>query len=181
MRALTVPGWNGSGPEHWQTLWEKEYGLHRVRQEDWSSPEAGRWTDALDKAISACPDSVVIIAHSLGCWVLIHWASLYPDRSRAVQSALLVAPPDIETAAELPESVRDFARHEVRRLQFPSMLVGSENDPYMPLHTSRTLAHLLGSSFINAGFAGHINVDSGHGPWPEGQSLLRRLLCAPQA
>jgi predicted alpha/beta hydrolase family esterase len=29
---------------------------------------------------------------------------------------------------------------------------------------------------VNAGTAGHINVDSGHGPWPMGMTLLRGFM-----
>jgi len=30
------------------------------------------------------------------------------------------------------------------------------------------LARTLGAELIDAGFSGHINSESGHGPWPEG-------------
>ena len=61
-------------------------------------------------------------------------------------------------------------------IPFPSVLVGSENDPYMTLESARKLAMHWGSSFINAGKAGHINLDSGHGHWQEGEALLRNLI-----
>ncbi len=34
---LTLPGWHGSGPEHWQTLWEQQSGYQRVQQHDCGS------------------------------------------------------------------------------------------------------------------------------------------------
>ena len=54
--------------------------------------------------------------------------------------------------------------------------LASENDPYLPLPLARSLAGAWGSEFMNAGHAGHINVASGHGDWPEGEQLLGRLL-----
>jgi predicted alpha/beta hydrolase family esterase len=33
-----------------------------------------------------------------------------------------------------------------------------------------------GATLIDAGDAGHLNPDSGHGPWPEGLLLFARLL-----
>ena len=67
-------------------------------------------------------------------------------------------------------------------LSFPSLLVGSENDPYASAAAAKDLANVWGSQFLNVGKAGHINVDSGHGPWPQGKALLSRLLerCRPR-
>ena len=50
----------------------------------------------------------------------------------------------------------------------------------MPLDGAKALARSIGSRFINAGSAGHINVDSGHGPWPEGEALSQELLRSPE-
>jgi predicted alpha/beta hydrolase family esterase len=147
-----------------------------VEQQDWGNPDAAMWTEALDTAIRARGDKAVIIAHSLGCWTVIHWAALCADSKDRIQLALLVAPPDIELSTALPKSALDFNRHQRRRLPFPSILVGSENDPHMTLNRARVLAHNTGSSFVNAGFVGHINIDSGHGPWPQGETLLQKLI-----
>jgi len=172
---LIVPGLNNSGPVHWQTLWECRYGFQRVEQRDWGNPDVVLWTETLDAAIRVHPDKAVIIAHSLGCWALIHWATLYEDSKDRVQAALLVAPPDMVSSAALPKSALEFTCHQNRKLPFPSIVVGSENDPHMTLNEAQALAHAMGSSFVNAGFAGHINVDSGHGLWPQGEKLLQML------
>ena len=114
---------------------------------------------------------------------MIHWAALHADSKDRVLSALLVAPPDIASAPELRTSAINFTNHK-KKLPFPSILVGSENDPYMTLNKAQALARSTGSSFINAGFVGHININSGHGPWPQGEALLQRLIssldCCPQ-
>lgn len=175
MRGLIVPGLNGSGPAHWQTLWERQYGFQRVEQRDWRNPDAAAWVETLDEAIRENLDKVIIIAHSLGCWAMIHWAALHADGKDRVQSALLVAPPDIASSASLPKSALDFTCHQKGKMPFPSIIVGSENDPHMTLDGAQELAHVTGSSFINAGFAGHINIDSGYGPWPQGEKLLQKL------
>jgi uncharacterized protein len=176
LRGLIVPGLNGSGPAHWQTLWERQYQFERVEQLHWDNPDASAWTETLNAAICARPEKAVLIAHSLGCWTVIHWAASHADSINKVQSALLVAPPDIALSDILPQAVMDFGSHQKIRLPFPSILVGSENDPYMTLDRSQLLARDLGSGFINAGLAGHINIDSGHGPWPQGDALLKKLI-----
>ena len=171
-----MPGLNGSGPVHWQTLWEHQYRFQRVEQQDWANPDAVAWVETLDAAIRVHPDKAVIIAHSLGCWTVIRWAALYADCRDRVQCALLVAPPDIASAAALPKSAMEFTRNPKRELPFPSILVGSENDPFMTLDGAQAFALDTGSSFVNAGFVGHINVSSGHGPWPQGEELLQKLI-----
>ena len=40
------------------------------------------------------------------------------------------------------------------------------------------LGPVLGSQLVNIGAAGHINVDSGHGPWPRGLALFKALQAA---
>jgi uncharacterized protein len=176
LRGLIVPGLHGSGLVHWQTLWERQYGFQRVEQRDWGNPDVSAWVKTLDTAIRENSDKVVIIAHSLGCWTGICWAALSEDSKDLVQGALLVAPPAIASFAALSESARDFASHPKEKLPFPSILVSSQNDPYTTLARAQALAFATGSSFVNAGLAGHINVDSGYGPWPQGELLLHKLI-----
>ncbi|MDA8126267.1 MAG: alpha/beta hydrolase [Deltaproteobacteria bacterium] len=175
MRGLMVPGLNGSGPEHWQTLWEKKYAFERVEQRDWDRPAVEDWVRTLDAAITRQADKAVLIAHSLGCCTAVRWVERFPAHRDRVLALFLVAPPDIATSQAIPASAQGFALEDPQALPFPSLLVGSENDPYMDLEKARALATALESRFVNAGPAGHINVDSGHGPWPKGESWLREL------
>lgn len=174
MRTLIVPGLNGSGPKHWQTLWEEKYGYKRVEQKDWAKPDLVEWIITLNNIVTATSDQVVLVAHSLGCLAVAHWAQTYPENTDRVQSALLVAPPNVELSPGIPQGLRNFAIYEV--IPFPSILVGSENDYHMTLEYARKLAENWGSRFVNAGPAGHINIDSRHGPWPEGETLYKELI-----
>jgi uncharacterized protein len=54
-------------------------------------PIASEWIETLDEAIAACQESPIVVAHSLGCIMIAHWAG---QRSRPVKAAMLVAPPD---------------------------------------------------------------------------------------
>ena len=40
---LLLPGWQDSGPGHWQTAWEQRHGCTRVAQHDWMRPLRGDW------------------------------------------------------------------------------------------------------------------------------------------
>ena len=174
---LTVPGLANSGPGHWQTLWEQQRGdCHRVELGQWDQPHRNSWVNQLNHAIRAAKRPVVLAAHSLGCLAVAWWALLEPaDAGKLVAGALLVAPPDVDTAPCDPR-LSGFAPTPAAPLPFPSILVASRNDPYLTMRAARQLAHLWHASFADAGQVGHINADSGIGDWPFGHFLLGRLL-----
>jgi hypothetical protein len=64
-------------------------------------------------------------------------------------------------------------------LPFPSLLVASRSDPYCTFERAEDFAYAWGSALLDAGDAGHVNIASGYGPWPEGlmrfAGFLRRL------
>ena len=180
---VLVPGWHGSGPAHWQTIWRAEHPDWRwVEQSNWEAPDCGQWIDRLDGVVEDCPGPVIIVAHSLGCLAFAHWASFARERVRGkVEGAFLVAPADVERENS-PEEIRGFSPAPKCRMPVPTMVIASENDPCMSFARARRLAVFWESLLVNAGTAGHINVASGHGPWPMGITLLRgfmRDLAAP--
>jgi predicted alpha/beta hydrolase family esterase len=173
---VIVPGLGGSGPDHWQTLWEQKFGAVRVRQDDPAQPDPALWAARLEEVIEATPGELVLVAHSLGVLTVAHWASRYPMPER-VRGALLVAPPDPDRPDAL-EEVRRFAPLPAGLLPFPALVVASENDPYAALEWAEALAETWEAAFVTAGEAGHINTASGHGDWPEGEVLLGECLHA---
>lgn len=172
---LIVPGYNNSGPEHWQSLWERAHPEYRrVMQRDWDYPERDEWVSALDAAIVQAPQPVVLVAHSLGCLAVVHWAA---QHQRPIQGALLVAPPD----AEDPDfAVEDggFAPVPLAALPFPSIVVASTDDPYISMERAEYFARAWGSLCVSVGASGHINTDAGFGPWLFGEGLLEELCAA---
>lgn len=173
---LTVPGIDNSGPNHWQTIWErKRPDCQRVELGAWSRPQRELWAERLKSAIEAAGRPVILVAHSLGCHAVGWWNALGLEGSEKVVGALLVAPPDVEDAP-IDKRLRPFGPVPRKRLPFPSLLIGSGNDPYANLGHSRRMARIWGSQLIDAGPMGHINADSGLGDWPYGLFLLRRLI-----
>ena len=70
---VIVPGWKGSGPGHWQSLWAQQLeDAVRVEQDDWATPNRRDWVQRLADTILAQPGPVVIAAHSLGCITTVH-------------------------------------------------------------------------------------------------------------
>lgn len=173
-RVLILPGWQNSGPEHWQSRWEATHGFQRVQQADWMWPRRGDWMARLDDVLLESETPAVLVAHSLGCHLVAAWAahSQHTDRAAA---ALLVAPPDTERP-DMPPQVSGW-RHIVRqRLPFPARLLYSEDDPYCSAERARGLAADWGAAALSVGAAGHVNADSGLGDWPAGLAVLRQLM-----
>lgn len=168
-----MPGWQNSGPGHWQSRWEAVHGDLRVEQHDWMRPRRGDWLARLDEVVVDLPGPALVAAHSLGCLLLAAWAAHSRHVAR-VRGALLVAPGDAEQsdlAAQLPT----WQPVERRALPFPSVLLGSHDDPYCAFDRARGFAQSWGSRFIDYGSRGHINADSGLGDWEEGRRMLDNL------
>ncbi|MBW8076534.1 MAG: hypothetical protein GJU76_00300, partial [Gallionella sp.] len=73
---LVLPGIGNSGPDHWQTLWEAgNRSMKRVNARDWNRVTCSEWVRALEAAVSASGSQAVLVAHSLGCLQVAHWAS----------------------------------------------------------------------------------------------------------
>ena len=173
-RVLVLPGWFNSGPDHWQSLWERRYGYQRVEQHDWERPLRGDWIARLDEVLLEQPGPAVLLAHSLGCIQVAAWAS-HSRHTGRIQGAFLVAPGDVERE-EIRPQLPSWSPVVLQALPFRSVLVGSRTDPYCSLDRAGLFARHWGSRFVDAGAHGHINAESGLGEWPEGHGLLQTIL-----
>lgn len=176
---LTVPGLGGSGPSHWQTLWEEARpDTVRVELGMWNAPHRNAWVTKLDQSIRAARAPVVLAAHSLGCLAVAWWAELTRQPyGWPVAGALLVAPADVDRADVRPE-LATFGPTPPTPLPFPSIVVASRDDPWISIERAHSLAVGWGSHFVDAGHQGHLNAASGIGWWQEGQELLDRVIGA---
>ena len=166
IRVLIIPGLHNSGETHWQTWLEGQYkGAVRVKQTHWDQPDLDAWSARIGQTLSrARPDTQwIAVAHSFGCLALAHYLANQTHKQLEsgpqIHTALMVAPADpikFGLAHRLPQSGLGLA----------STVIGSENDPWMPLQRAREWADRWGARFQNLGEAGHINTESGHGPWP---------------
>jgi predicted alpha/beta hydrolase family esterase len=170
---LIVPGLNNSGPTHWQSHWFKRIdGAVWVDQTDWELPTLGDWVASLVQAIRDNPGAI-LVGHSLGCALIAHVAQLRGNRG--IGGALLVAPADVNRNGPAGKLLHGFSPMPQQRLNFPSIVVASETDPYVHIDRAEEFSRSWGSRFINLGPSGHINVASGHGPWNQGLLLLQEL------
>ncbi len=165
-RILIVPGLNNSGAGHWQTEWEQRLPeAKRIQLDDWSTPNLAAWVDAIEYAIETFAPTH-LVAHSFGALASAVIAEKYTDRLRGL---FLVAPADPDKFG---------IRHLLQTAALPvaGMLLGSLSDPWLSWDGARALGQQWGLRVKCAGDVGHINVQSGHGNWPEGWRELQEFL-----
>jgi uncharacterized protein len=178
---VLVPGLRGEVADHWQTRLAATLPNARV------VPPLGRADPGLhtritllDRVLADVDGPVVLVAHSAGVLVTVHWAARF--HNAAVAGALLVTPPTL--ARELPPeypAIRDLRAHgwlPIPRLplEFPSIVAASENDPLADPVRLKALALAWGSRLVSLGAVGHLNPASGFGEWPGALPLVDELL-----
>lgn len=173
---LIHPGWQDSGPEHWQSLWLKKYpNAVKVEQKDWMNARKDEWVETLNDAIKQYKgQEIILVGHSLACPTIVHWAKKYGAGTK-IKGALLVAPGDADMP-NFPPEMQGFSPLPLDQLPFESTLVVSDNDAWVSLERAQYFANSWGSELVLIPGAGHINTASGFGEWPEGEKLLVQLL-----
>jgi predicted alpha/beta hydrolase family esterase len=172
---INVPGLGGSGDVHWQTFWEKAHPeIHRVQQSDWDHPVCNVWVDQLEKALEDTDDKpIILIGHSLGCATIVHAAAA--GKLEGVAGAFLVAMPDV-SRSDFPKECIGFSPLPKIVLPFPSVMVASENDPYISSEELKKWAGILKSEYINIGLREHIGTAAKLEYWEEGQKLFKQFM-----
>ena len=166
---LIIPGLGGSGPDHWQSRWEAKLPTaRRVMQDDWDRPDLSAWSARLCEEAGKATRPLILVAHSLGTYaVAVAAARLAGRMPGQVRGAFLVTPPSRRVIAAMGGAeVVDALPTTI--LPFKSLVIASRDDPYGPYEEAESLAEAWGADISDAGNSGHINAESGHGPWPEG-------------
>jgi uncharacterized protein len=178
---VVIPGWQGSGEGHWQTWLEGELAEagRDTRRPDFANldvPDFDDWRQALRAALADLPaDGYDVVAHSLGVVLWLHHV-LDPGTSPRAARVLLVCPPSPRT--DIPGAEAFFPPpldiDAVRHAADGTVLVGSDNDPYLPEGIADAYGRPLKIATTVVAGGGHINVDSGYGPWPSVLDWCRR-------
>ena len=123
---ITLPGIGGSGDCHWQTAWERaDPQFKRFQPASWEEPDLCDWIQSLQRTVIAAKRPPVIVAHSLACLLVAHWAARLPAD---IAGAFLVSVPDSD-GPNFPKAA-SFRASPTAPLPFPSVIVASTNDPY---------------------------------------------------
>jgi predicted alpha/beta hydrolase family esterase len=176
VRVCILPGWQNSGPGHWQSRWEALHGFERVQQHDWDHPLRGDWMAQLEEAVLASERPLALVAHSLGCQLVAAWAG-HSRHTARVRGALLVAPPDT-ARADMPPQLASWRQVPRQPLPFAAQVIYSDDDPFCAPERAQAMAADWRVPAQSLGARGHINAESGLGDWPEGLAALQRVLQA---
>ncbi|WP_420594716.1 RBBP9/YdeN family alpha/beta hydrolase [Deinococcus sp.] len=176
---IFLPGLGGGSPQHWYSLWQQKFGGVRAEQADWNAPTPETWAARVQETLEATSGDLVLVGHSSGALTIAHWARLYGGHER-VRGAIIVAPSDAEDSAVQAEypAIAALAPVPLTPLPFPALVIASENDPYVRFERAEAFAAAWDAELVTVGEAGHLNPDSGHGDWPDGEILLSEALHA---
>jgi len=176
---VIVPGLRDHVAEHWQTILEQNLpnavSVPRM-QHDKLSREA--WVAALDRTLEKVEGPVILVAHSAGVMITVHWAQRH---KRPIRGALLATPPDLEAPMPAPYPTLDALKQNgwfpVPRapLPFRSIVAASTNDPLARYERVAELAAAWGSKLVDLGGVGHLNPAAGYGCWPRAEEFIEEL------
>lgn len=173
---LILPCRENAGPDHWQSHWQQAFpDMIRVEQDDWVRPRREAWMRRLDEYVARATKPVVLVAHSLGTSLIMHWAG-QGDISR-IAGAFMVAPSDRGPADIWSDAGQSgFAPMILDRFHFPSMVLASRNDPYVSFDRAAHFADCWGARLVDMGRSGHMGNSERLGLWPAGLVHLGMLL-----
>jgi predicted alpha/beta hydrolase family esterase len=170
---VILHGWQGSGPDHWQTwladqLRATEREVRYPDLPDADKPQLEAWRQALRNTLAGLPDDGFdVVAHSLGALLWLHHAASGEASPRPARVALIAPPspattiPELATFLPVPLDI-DAVRHAADG----TVLVGSDDDPYSPEGIAVAYGRPLKMPTTIVEGGGHINPDAGYGPWP---------------
>jgi len=90
---LILPGWQGSGPQHWQSLWQAQSGFQRVEQHDWLQPLRGDWIARLEDVVLSTDEPAVLVAQEALRPMLASWLPI-PLQALPFKSTLVASQDD---------------------------------------------------------------------------------------
>lgn len=181
LQTLIVPGVGGSEAKHWQS-WLHQQLMHssRIEQENWHAPILSEWIKPVFQFLKAQQNPVEIVAHSFGCLTTLATLAQYPYLAKKVKHLVLVAPANPARFAVdgFAQDTQDSLSAYFKQLKVnvPATMLISENDPWLGFQDAHTWAKIWQVNTVNLGAAGHVNVASGFGAWPD---LYQYLISEP--
>lgn len=176
---LIVPGLRGHVADHWQTLLERQLpGARSVPPLERDKLSCAARVAALEAALAQISGPVILVAHSAGVMITLHWSRHHRAQ---IRGALLATPPDLETP--LPDGYPQFADIEANGwlpiprapLPFRCIVAASSNDPLARIERVAEFARDWGARLVELGPVGHLNPASGYGEWPRAVEFIAEL------
>ena len=177
---VLVPGLRGHVEDHWQTrLAARLPNARTVPPLGRDEPSLVARVSLLDRIVEDVDGPVILVAHSAGVLVTVHWAATYTGRrwSGPCSRRRRPSPPSCRRSTRrCAELARPrLAARAAAPLPFPSILATSTDDPLGNPVRLRAMANAWGSREHSLGAVGHLNPASGFGEWPGAAALIDRL------
>ena len=172
MHTIIVPGVGGSDYDHWQSWLQRQLMCcSRVQQHDWNHPVLSEWIQNFVNTVKNIEAPIQVVAHSFGCLTTVAALEQHPELAKKIKKLVLVAPANPQRFGDqgfARNSHNDYSAyfHQIK-LKIPTEMLISENDPWLNFADAKKLAKSWNVKATNLGKVGHINVDSGFGPFPE--------------
>lgn len=177
---LIVPGLRGHVADHWQTLLQARYAkTASVPPLEHDKLSCAARVAALAETIAKIDGPIILVAHSAGVMITVHWAQRH---DAPIHGALLAAPADLEAPmpAEYPtlDTLEEHGWLPIPRkpLPFRSIVAASRNDPLAAYDRVADMAADWRSCLVDLGEVGHLNPAAGFGPWADAEALIHDLL-----
>jgi predicted alpha/beta hydrolase family esterase len=94
---------------------------------DWDNPILADWLESLNAAIESAEGEIIIVAHSLSCSLISHWSK--ENKIHSWRFACRTRRCRFSKA--YPDQIRNFSPIPLLKLDYPSILITSSNDPYI--------------------------------------------------
>jgi predicted alpha/beta hydrolase family esterase len=165
---LIVPRRSGAGEDDWPSRWRAKLSTARlIAPSDAAASDRQAWTDAIAEAVGAARRPVLFVAQGLGAAAVA--SAAFALGGADVRGAFLVSPPDEAGLERIAGPGWPLPRAP---LPWPAVVVASRSDAHGAYDAVAELAADWGAELIDAGDAGGLDAESGHGPWPEGLMRL---------
>lgn len=182
---VIVPGLRDHVADHWQTLLAAQIpGARTVPPLRLHKLSLAARVEALDAVLADIAGPVILVAHSAGVPITVHWSQ---RATRPIEGALLATPPDfsapLPAGYPTPKTLCDngWLPTPRMRLPFASIVAASTNDPLADFDAVAAMAADWGGRLVDAGPVGHLNPAAGFGPWPAAKDFVDELRGAPVA
>lgn len=176
---LMVPGLRDHVAEHWQTLLQERLpNVRSVPPLSENKLDLSARVEAIQRELECIDGPVILVAHSAGVLMVVHWAARY---SRPIKGALLATPPDLngDWPAHYPKpqvlAEMGWSPLPQQPLPFPALVACSDNDPLASPEAVQRMARHWQASVVELGRVGHLNPAAGFGDWPEADALIQML------
>ncbi len=165
---LIVPRFGGADEGDWPSRWGAKLSTARVVvPSEVGAARRDAWTNAIVDAVRVARRPVLFVGHGLGAAAIA--SAAFALGGADIRGAFLVSPTD---RAGLERLAGQGWSLPSAPLPWPTVVVASRNDSDGAYDAVAALAAEWAAELIDAGHAGGLDADSGHGPWPEGLMRL---------